>query len=152
MMTSATTKSARGASGRRTEGHGSGLVFFAAAVLGWVGSFNLMYGIAAIANSHVFTTNAHVVFGSLHWWGWVTLTLGVLQLLAAIAVILGNELARWFGVAVVGLNAIAHMFLIPAYPWWSLVIIAMDVVALYALCAYGSRANAEALNFDPGAS
>jgi hypothetical protein len=36
------------------------------------------------------------------------------------------------------------MFSIPAYPFWSLIIIAMDVVALYGLCAYGSRANVEA--------
>ena len=42
--------------------------------------------------------------------------------------------------AVIGLNAIDQMFFIPAYPFWSLTIIAMDVVALYGLCAYGSRA------------
>ena len=53
----------------------------------------------------------------------------------------GNQLARWFAVAVLGLNAIDQMFFIPAYPFWSLVIIAVDVVALYGLCAYGSRAN-----------
>ena len=55
-----------------------------------------------------------------------------------------GQLARWFAVAVVGLNAIAMMFFIPAYPFWALVIIAADVVALYGLCAYGSRANVEA--------
>ena len=49
----------------------------------------------------------------------------------------GNQLARWFGVAVVGLNAIDQMFFIPAYPFWSLTIIAVDVVALYGLCVYG---------------
>jgi hypothetical protein len=32
---------------------------------------------------------------------------------------------------------------IQAYPFWSLIIIAVDVVALYALCVYGSRANIE---------
>jgi hypothetical protein len=48
---------------------------------------------------------------------------------------------RWFAVAVLGLNAIDMMFFIPAYPFWSLIIIAADVVALYGLCAYGSRAN-----------
>ena len=56
----------------------------------------------------------------------------------------GNQVARWFAVVVVGLNAINQMFFIPAYPFWSLTIIAMDVVALYGLCAYGSRANVEA--------
>ncbi len=50
-------------------------------------------------------------------------------------------MARWFAVAVVGLNALAQMFFIPAYPFWSLLIIAVDVVALWGLCAYGSRAN-----------
>ena len=148
-MTSTTTTPARGAGGHGTEGRGFGLMIFAAAVLAWIGVVNLMYGAAAIANSHVLSTNAHYVFGTLHWWGWVTLTLAFLQLCAAAGVLLGSQIARWFGVAVVGLNAIAQMFFIPAYPWWSLVIIAADVVALYALCAYGSRANADALWTDP---
>jgi hypothetical protein len=47
-------------------------------------------------------------------------------------------------VFVVSLSAIAMMFFIPAYPFWALVIIAVDIVAIYGLCAYGSRANLEA--------
>jgi hypothetical protein len=112
---------------------------------GGIGCFNLIYGIAAIANSHVFTANAHYVFGNLRTWGWITLIIGVLQLLAAGGVLMGNQLARWFGVLVLGLSAIDQMFFIPAYPFWSLMIIAVDVVALYGLCAYGSRANLEAV-------
>jgi len=137
-MTSVTTKPARD-TGHRTEGHG--LIVFASVLLVVVGCFNLIYGIAALANAHVFTANAHYVFGSLNSWGWVTLIIGVLQLLAAAGVVAGNKLARWFGVAVLGLSAIDQMFFIPAYPFWSLMIIAVDVVALYGLCAYGSRPN-----------
>jgi hypothetical protein len=109
-----------------------------------VGFWNLIYGIAAIANSHVFVANAHYVFGSLRTWGWVTLIIAILQILAGVGVMAGNQLARWFAVAVVGLNAINQMFFLPAYPFWSLTIIAMDIVALYGLCAYGSRENVEA--------
>jgi hypothetical protein len=138
-MTSVTTESARGRRGYRREGYG--LIIFASVLLVIVGFFNLIYGIAAIANSHVFTANAHYVFGNLRTWGWITLIIGVLQLLAAAGVLAGNQLARWFAVAVLGLNAIDMMFFIPAYPFWSLVIIAVDVVALYGLCAYGSREN-----------
>ena len=58
---------------------------------------------------------------------------------------MGNQLARWFAVAVVGINAIEMMFFIPAYPFWALVIIAANVVALWGLCAYGSRENLEAV-------
>ncbi len=133
------TEAARGT--RRRLGEGHGLIIFASVLLVILGCFNLIYGIAAIANSHVFVANAHYVFGSLRTWGWITLIIGVLQLLAAAGVMAGNQLARWFGVAVLGLNAIDQMFFIPAYPLWSLVIIAVDVVALYGLCVYGSRAN-----------
>jgi hypothetical protein len=137
-------KPAHGAGGRHAEGHGYGLVLFASVLLVIVGCFNLIYGIAAVANSHVFTANAHYVFGDLRSWGWIMLIIGVPQLLAAAGVLAGNQLARWFGVAVLGLSAIDQMSFIPAYPFWSLMIIAVDVVALYGLCAYGSRANLEA--------
>jgi hypothetical protein len=109
-----------------------------------LGCLNLIDGIAAVASSHVFIANAHYVFGDLRTWGWITLILGALQLFAAAGVLAGNQLARWFAVAVVGLNAIDQMFFIPAYPFWSLTIIAVDVVALWGLCAYGSRQNVTA--------
>ena len=140
-MTSATTNSPSGTSGRYAEGRGYGLIFFASILLLVVGFFNMIYGIAAIANSHVFVANAHYVIGDLRAWGWVTLIIAVLQLVAAGGILAGNQLARWFAVAVVGLNAIDMMFFIPAYPFWALAIIAMDVIALYGLCAYGSRQN-----------
>ena len=130
---------------RHAEGRGAGMVLFASVLLLVIGFFNMIYGIAAIANSHVFVANAHYVIGDLRAWGWVTLILSVLQLVAAGGIVMGNQLARWFAVAVVGINAIDMMFFIPAYPFWALVIIAADVVALWGLCAYGSRANLEAV-------
>ena len=126
------------------EGRGYGLIIFASVLLLVASFWNLIQGISAIAKSHVYVANAHYVFGDLRSWGWVTLILSILMLLAGVGVLVGNQLARWFAVAVVGLDAIAQMFVIPAYPFWSLTIIAMDVVALYGLCAYGSRANVEA--------
>jgi len=127
--------------GRSAERRGYGLVVFAAILLAVIGCFNLIYGIAAIANSHVFVANAHYVFANLRTWGWITLIIAVLQLAAAGGILVGNQLARWFAVVMVGLSAIDMMLFIPAYPFWALAIIAMDVVALYGLCAYGSREN-----------
>ena len=140
-MTSATYKPARHAGGEYAEGRGLGMVVFAGVLLAVIGFFNLLDGIAAIANSHVFIGNAHYVVGDLRLWGWVMTVFGAVQLLAVLGVWAGNQLARWFAVAVVGLNAIGQMFFIPAYPFWSLLIIAADVVALWALCVYGSREN-----------
>ena len=139
-MTSATMRRDRGA----RQGEGYWMIVFAVALLVTVGFFNLIDGIAAIANSHVFIANAHYVVGDLRAWGWVVLILGVLQVLAAVAILAGSQAARWFAVVVIGLNAIGQMLFIPAYPFWSLLIIALDVVALWGLCAYGSRENLEA--------
>jgi hypothetical protein len=63
-MTSAAYRSA-GTGGRHAGRRGYGLVVFAAILLAVIGCFNLIYGIAAVANSHVFTANAHYVFGNL---------------------------------------------------------------------------------------
>ena len=139
-MTSATMRRDRGA----RQGEGYWMIVFAVALLVTVGFFNLIDGIAAIANSHVFIANAHYVVGDLRAWGWVVLILGMLQVIAAVAVLAGSQAARWFAVVVIGLNAIGQMLFIPAYPFWSLLIIAVDVVALWGLCAYGSRENLEA--------
>jgi len=139
------TSAARSSTGRAyAEGRGYGLVLFAGVLMLVVGFWNLIYGIAAIAQSHVFVANAHYVFGDLRTWGWITLIIAALQILAGIGVMTGNQLARWAGIILVGLNAINQMFFIPAYPFWSLMIIAADIVALYGLCAYGSRENVEA--------
>jgi len=144
-MSSSAITPATGRSERQVERQGYGLVVFSAVLLLVLGCFNLIDGIAAVANSHVFVANAHYVFGDLRAWGWVALILGGLQVLAAAGVLAGSQPARWFAVAVVGLNAIGQMFFIPAYPFWSLMIIAVDVVALWGLCVYGSRANLEAV-------
>jgi hypothetical protein len=136
-MASATTRTA----GRHAEGQGYGLILFASILLMIIGFFNLIDGIAAVARSHVFIANAHFVFGDLRTWGWITLILGVLQLLAAVGVLAGNQAARWTAVVLIGLNAIDQMFFLPGYPFWSLMIIAADVFALYGLCVYGSREN-----------
>ena len=136
-MTSATMRSSR--TGGRAEGYG--FIIFASILLLVLGFLNLIDGIAAIAQSHIFIANAHYVLGDLRAWGWIALILGILQLLAGAGAMAGNQLARWTGVALVSLNLIAQMFFLPGYPFWSLMIIAIDVVALWALCVYGSREN-----------
>ena len=94
-MTSATIRHARGAS----HGESYGMVVFAAVLLWVVGIFNVIDGTAAIARSSVFIGNARYVAGDLRAWGWVVLILGALQVLASIAVMVGNQAPRWFAVA-----------------------------------------------------
>ena len=129
--------------GRHAQGmrEGYGYVIFASVLLLVLGFFNLIDGIVAIAKSHYFVGNAHYVIGDLRSWGWTVLILGALQLLVAAGVVTGSQAARWTAVALIALNAIAQMMFLPSYPIWSLIIIAIDVIALWGLCAYGSREN-----------
>ncbi|HEY5358180.1 MAG TPA: hypothetical protein VIJ82_10980 [Streptosporangiaceae bacterium] len=144
MTSAATSKHGGGERSDYDPGRGYGLMAFASVVLAMVGFFNLLDGIAAISRSHVFVANAHYVIGNLRTWGWVVMILGILLLVAAGGVLTGNPAARWFAVIVVGLNAIGQMFFLASYPFWSILIIAVDVVVLYALCTYGSRDNMRA--------
>jgi hypothetical protein len=116
---------------------GSGWVGFAGLLLLILGVMNVIQGIAAIGGAHFYTANAHYVFGSLKSYGWVVLILGVLQGLAGIGVFAANQFARWGGVAILSLNAIAQLLMMPAYPLWSLVLFFVDILALYGLIAHG---------------
>ena len=116
---------------------GTGWLAFAGMMLGLAGTFNFIDGILALANSKVFTANAVYVFGDLRTWGWIVLVLGVLQVVASVAIFAGSELARWFGITVAGLSAIGQLLFIQPYPVWSIALFAMDIVIIYALAVYG---------------
>jgi len=118
---------------------GGGWITFAGVMLIVVAILNIIDGIAAISRSKFFVANAQYVLSDLRTWGWILLVLGVLQLLVALGIWAGNQLARWTGVAVVSLNMIAQLLFIPAYPFWSLAIFTIDVLILYGLVAYGGR-------------
>jgi hypothetical protein len=116
-----------------------GWVLFAGVLLLMLGTLNFIEGIAAISNSHFFVSNTHYIAGSLNTWGWVVLSIGVVQLLVGVGVFAKNQFSRWTGVIILGLNSIAQLLLIPAYPFWSLSIFALDILAIFALVAYGAR-------------
>ena len=93
---------------------------FAGVLLSIGGVLNIIYGIAAIGDSKFFTENATYIISGLHTWGWVTLILGVIELVAAFSLFSGGGFGRWFGIFVAGLTAIAALLSIPAAPFWSL--------------------------------
>jgi hypothetical protein len=118
---------------------GGGWVLFAGIMLMLVGILNVIYGIAAIDDSSFFVNDTKYILSDLNTWGWVTLILGAVQILAAFSIWNGNQFGRWVGIAVAGLSAISALLSIPAYPFWSLAIFAVDVLVIYGLAAYGGQ-------------
>jgi hypothetical protein len=116
---------------------GVGWVTFAAVLLGLAGIWNLVDGILAVSGSRVYVGSDVFVFSNLNTWGWIMLILGITQGLAALALLSGSELARWFAIAVAGLNAIGQLMYVPVYPWWAIAMFTVDVLIIYGLAVYG---------------
>jgi hypothetical protein len=111
----------------------SGWWVFAGVLLIVAGVLNIIYGIAAIGDSKFFTENATFIISGLHTWGWISLIIGVLEMIAAFSLFAGGEFGRWFGIFIGALNAIGALLSIPAYPFWSLAIFALSIIIVYKL-------------------
>jgi hypothetical protein len=121
------------------DSHGDGWLTFAGVMLGITSIMNVIGGIAAIDDAHVYVGKAQFTFGNLHTWGWILLITGVVQGLAAVGIFARNQFARWLGVGFASLNMLAQFLFIPAFPLWSIALIALDTLIIYGLVAYGSR-------------
>ncbi len=112
----------------------SGWWVFAGILLMISGVLNIIWGIAAISESHFITeTGAHYIFSSLNTWGWITLILGVLEILAAFSLFAGGEFGRWIGILAAGLVAIDSLLDIRVLPFWSICVFALSVIVIYQL-------------------
>jgi hypothetical protein len=118
---------------------GAGWVLFAGIMIVIAGVLNIVYGIAAIDDSTFFVGDAEFILSDLNTWGWIILVLGVLQVFAAFSIWRGGSYGRWFGILAAGLSSIGALLSIPAYPFWSLAIFAIDVLIIYGLAAYGGQ-------------
>jgi hypothetical protein len=116
---------------------GVGRAIFAAVLLMIGGVLNIFWGIAAIGNSHFFVHNQKYVFSNLKGWGWVTLIIGILEILASISLFGGGTYGKWFGVIVGSLAAIGALLSIPAYPLWSIAVFALSIWIVYGLLVLG---------------
>lgn len=118
---------------------GYGWISFAGVLLFILGFLNIIEGIAAIGNSNFFVHDTKYIIGSLNTWGWVSLFIGIAQVLIGAGIFAKNQFSRWAGVFILSLNAIVQLLAIPAYPFWSLAVFSIDILAIYGLVMYGSR-------------
>jgi hypothetical protein len=133
------TATSAGYEGYGDDERGYGWVVFSGVLLLMLGTLNFIEGLAAVGNAHFFVHNTNYIAGSLNTWGWFVLSIGVVQWAVGLGVFVKNPFSRWVGVVVLAGNAIVQLMMIPAYPFWSLTIFALDILAIYGLVAYGKR-------------
>ncbi|WP_241968258.1 hypothetical protein [Streptomyces sp. ICBB 8177] len=125
---------ARGSSGG---GWASGLVLFAGVMMVANGILGLFEGVVAVAKQHVYVSTPNYVFRfTLYSWGWVHIVVSALVLIVGLGVIAGQAWARATGIFIVALSLLANFMFLPYYPFWSLIVLAIDVFVLWALCTY----------------
>ncbi|MGO8887093.1 MAG: hypothetical protein ACLPUO_04455 [Streptosporangiaceae bacterium] len=98
------------------------------------GLWDFFIGIAAIINGAFYHTVRNYPFSlSIHGWGWMQLIIGCVVVAAGVGVLLGLTWARVVGVVVVALAALGNFMFIPFYPFWSILLIALDIFVIWAL-------------------
>jgi len=123
----------------------AGWIGFAGIMLMIVGSIDFFQGLIALFEDEYFVvTRSGFLVVDLTAWGWIMLIWGVLLLLAGLGLIAAQGWARWFAIVVVSLNFIAQLGFLgnSQYPLWSLTVMALNIIVLYALTARWSESTA----------
>lgn len=117
-----------------------GWVYFAGFILLLNGAFQTIAGLVALFKNEVFVVSEQNLWLlDYTTWGWAHLILGIFLLFAGSAVIAGKLWGRVVGVIFAGLSLIANFAFIPVYPVWSILLVIIDVLILYALIVHGDE-------------
>ena len=128
--------SSGGRHGDGTSAVAYGVTVFAGVLLTVVSIFQILEGITAIANDTIFVRGLNYTWQfNVQTWGWIHLIIGLIALATGIGIIMGQTWGYLVGVGIAGLSALSEFMFLPYYPFWSLAVIAIDVVIIWALCS-----------------
>jgi hypothetical protein len=138
------TEDAYSATSRRaaqeTPGWAVGFILFAAVMMILVGVFQALQGLVAIFENEFYVPTRNYLFQfDATSWGWTHLLLGLLVAFAGYGLMSGKTWARTVAIFLAVLSAIANFAFIPYYPFWSLLIITLDVFVIWAIAAHGGE-------------
>lgn len=116
-----------------------GWIVFATAMMVISGMFSIIWGIVALVRDEVFLVGrkGNVVNLDYTTWGWVNLILGAVVFVAGLALLRGNIVARIIAVILAMVSMIGNLLVISAYPIWSTIVIAVNVLVIYAITVHG---------------
>ena len=124
----------------------AGWIGFAGILMLIIGSIDFFQGLIALFEDEYFVvTQAGFLVVDLTGWGWIMMIWGVLLVIAGLGLAAAQTWARWFAIIVVSLNFIAQLGFLgnSQYPLWSLTVMALNIIVLYALTARWSESKAE---------
>lgn len=111
-----------------------GVGAFAGVVLVTVGLFQFLEGLSAVLKDDVYVATHDYLYSiNLTGWGWIHLIIGAVAVVVGVCVLYGQTWARGTGVLIAVLSAVSNFAFLPHYPFWSMLVIAIDVLVIWAL-------------------
>jgi hypothetical protein len=115
----------------------TGWMIFASVMLAVVGGMNLIQGFVALFQDDYFVVRSgnDLLLTSFTTWGWIMVIWGAVQVAAGLGLNSGKGWARWLAIGVACISILIQTLFLAAYPLWTAMIIALDVIVIYALTA-----------------
>ena len=115
-----------------------GFILFAAIMMIMAGVFQAISGLVAIFENEFYVATRNYLFQfDATTWGWIHLLVGLIVAFAGWGLLSGRTWARAVAITVALLSAITNFLFVPYYPFWSLLLITLDVLVIWALAAHG---------------
>jgi hypothetical protein len=118
-----------------------GWIVFASVMMVISGVFSIIWGLVALARDEVFVVGrrGNVLDLDYTLWGWINLILGVVVLVAGLALLKGSFIASVTTIVLAMLSVVGNLLILPAYPFWSIMVIAADILVIYAVTVHGDE-------------
>ena len=119
-------------------GIGLGAVLFAASMMLLIGAFQAIAGLVAIIDDDFYVVAPHYTYDlDTTSWGWIHLIVGVVVFLGGVALFSRKPWAGYLAIGLAIISAVANFFFIPYYPFWAIVVIALDIFVIWGLSRPG---------------
>lgn len=118
-----------------------GWIAFAGIMLVLLGSFHIIEGLVGLFRDQVFLVGAGGLVVSMDYtaWGWTHIIGGAFAVLVGVCLLAGQTWARVVAVIVAVISALINVAFLPAYPIWSVLMIAIDILVIWAITVHGSE-------------
>jgi hypothetical protein len=122
-----------------------GVDVFAGMVILLSGFFSGFEGLVALIGPSTYyaTVSGSLFIFNVDGWGWWNLIVGIVFVITGIFLLFGSTWARIVSIILAIVSAVGQLFLIPVQPWWSVIVIAIDVLVIYALTVHGGQLREE---------
>jgi len=118
----------------------TGWIFFGGTIMILTGIFQALAGLIALFKHSAYLVVENQLIGfNYTQWGWLHLAIGAILILTAFSLFTGSLFGRFMGIVIASLSALANFAFLQSYPLWSLTIIALDVIVIYAIAMHGKE-------------